>query len=81
MKKIKYIEIKEILENNSLEVKSTISDEQIFLSLKTISNSSENDLSFFSNIRYLNDLKKIKAKACLIDEKFISFCLIIVFQL
>ena len=73
MKKIKYIEIKKVLEKNSLEVKSTISDEQIFLSLKTISNSSENDLSFFSNIRYLKDLKKIKAKACLIDEKFINY--------
>ena len=73
MKKIKYIEIKEILEKNSLEVKSTISDEQIFFSLKTISNSTENDLSFFSNIKYLKDLKKIKAKACLIDEKFINY--------
>ena len=73
MKKIKYIEIKEILEKNSLEVTSTISDEQIFLSLKTISNASENDLSFFSNIRYLNDLKKIKAKACLIDERFTKY--------
>ena len=73
MKKIKYIEIKEILEKNSLEVTSTISDEQIFLSLKTISKASENDLSFFSNIRYLNDLKKIKAKACLIDERFTKY--------
>ena len=73
MKKIKYIEIKEILEKNSLKVKSTISDEEIFLSLKTISNSSENDLSFFSNIRYLNDLKEIKAKACLIEEKFVDY--------
>ena len=73
MKKIKYIEIKEILEKNSLEVTSTISDEQIFLSLKTISNASENDLSFFSNIRYFNDLKKIKAKACLIDERFTKY--------
>ena len=68
MKKIKYTEIKEILEKNSLKVKSSISDEEIFLSLKTITNSSENDLSFFSNIRYLNDLKNIKAKACLIEE-------------
>ena len=73
MKKIKYIEIKELLEKNSLEVKSTIPDEQIFLSLKTITNSSENDLSFFSNIKYLNDLKKIKAKACLINKKYINF--------
>ncbi len=73
MKKIKYKKIKEILEKNSLEVKSKISDEEIFLNLKTISNSSKNDLSFFSNIRYLNDLKKIKAKACLIEEKFINY--------
>ena len=73
MRKIKYKDIKEVLDKNSLEVKSTIPDEQIFLSLKTISNSSENDLSFFSNIKYLNDLKKIKAKACLIDEKYINY--------
>ena len=73
MKKIKYKEIKEILEKNSLKVKSTISNDEIFLSLKTILNSTENDLSFFSNIRYLNDLKKIKAKACLIEEKFVSY--------
>ena len=73
MKKIKYTEIKEILEKNSLKVKSTISNDEIFLSLKTILNSTENDLSFFSNIRYLNVLKKIKAKACLIEEKFLSF--------
>ncbi len=73
MKKIKYKEIKGILEKNSLEVSSKLSEKEIFFNLKTISNSSENDLSFFSNIRYLNDLKKIKAKACLIEEKFISF--------
>ena len=73
MKQIKYIDIRQILEKNSLEVNSSVSDNEIFLSLKTISNSSENDLSFFSNIKYLNDLKKIKAKACLINEKFINY--------
>ena len=73
MKKIKFIEIKEILKKNSLEVKSTISDDEIFLSLNTISNSSENDLSFFSNIRYLNDLKEIKAKACLIEDNYKNY--------
>ena len=72
MKKISYLDIKELLENNSLEVNSTISHKEIFISIKTILNSSENDLSFFSNKRYLNDLKKIKAKACLIEEKYIN---------
>ena len=72
MKKISYLDIKELLENNSLEVNSSISHKEIFISIKTILNSSENDLSFFSNKRYLNDLKKIKAKACLIEEKYIN---------
>ena len=73
MKNIKYIDIKEILEKNSLEVKSAVSEKKIFLSLKTILNSSRDDLSFFSNIRYLNDLKKIKTKAYLIEEKYIKY--------
>ena len=73
MKKIKYKEIKKILRKNSLEVKSKISDNEIFFSLKTILNSSATDLTFFSNIRYIKDLSKIKAKACLIEEKFINY--------
>ncbi|GIR47014.1 MAG: hypothetical protein CM15mP57_0560 [Alphaproteobacteria bacterium] len=70
MKKIKYIEIKNILDKNSLEINSNISDDEIFSSIKTISNSSDKDLSFFSNQKYLNDLKNIKAKACLIEDKY-----------
>ena len=73
MRKIKYKDIKEVLDKNSLEVKSKISDHETFLSINTISNSSYNDLSFFSNIRYLNDLKEIKAKACLIEQKYINY--------
>jgi len=73
LKKIKYIEIKNLLKENSLEIKSEISNEEIFLNIKTISNSSINDLSFFSNLKYLNDLKNIKAKACLIEDKYIEF--------
>ena len=73
MKKIKYIEIKNLLEKNSLEIKSEISNDEIFLNIKTISNSSIDDLSFFSNLKYLKDLKNIKAKACLIEDKYIEF--------
>ena len=72
-KKIKFKDIKNILKKNSLEVYSKITDNENFLKLKSITNSSINDLSFFSNIKYLNDLKNIKAKACLIEEKYIKF--------
>ncbi len=70
MKKIKYKEIKELLNKNSLEILSNISDDEIFSSIKTISNASDKDLSFFSNHRYLDNLKNIKAKACLIENKY-----------
>ena len=70
MKKIKYIEIKELLERNSLEVVSNISNEEFFSNIKTISRALNNDLSFFSNLKYLEDLKNTNAKACLIEKKF-----------
>jgi len=70
LKIIKYKEIKELLNKNSLEIVSKISDDETFSSVKTISNASDKDLSFFSNKRYLNHLKNIKAKACLIENKY-----------
>ncbi len=73
MNNIKFLDIKNILKENSLDVISNLSDEEIFFNIKTISNASENDLSFFSNQKYLTELKKIKAKACIIEDKFKNF--------
>ena len=73
MKKIRYIDIKNIFNKNSLDVNSKISDDEIFFSIKSIKNSTNKDLTFISNQKYLNDLKKIKAKACLIEEKFLEY--------
>ena len=70
MKKIKYKHIKKILKENKLEIESNLSDDEIFLGIKTITNASKDDLSFLSNSKYLNNLKKINAKACLIENKF-----------
>jgi len=70
LKTIKYIDIKNKLIENSLEVISNISDDDTFSNIKTITNSSDGDLSFFSNLKYLGDLKKTKAKACLIENQF-----------
>ena len=48
-KKIKYLDIKNVLENNSIEVISEISEDENFSSIKTITNSTDKDISFFSN--------------------------------
>ena len=73
LKKIKYSEIKQLLEHNFLTVKSNILEDEFFLNIKTISKSTKDDLSFFSNMKYLNDLNKIKAKACLIHKNYINY--------
>lgn len=73
MKTIKYIDIKNILEKNNLEIFSKLNNEEVFSSIKNISSATHNDLSFFSNIKYLNDLKISKSKACLIENKYIQF--------
>ncbi len=73
LKIIKYIDIKNKLIENSLEVISNISDNETFSSIKTITNSSDSDLSFFSNLKYLGDLKTTKAKACLIENQFTKY--------
>tara|TARA_B100000989_G_scaffold296910_1_gene281203 strand:+ start:563 stop:1549 length:987 start_codon:yes stop_codon:yes gene_type:complete len=70
LKKIKYIDIKNKLEKNSIEVNSIISNKEEFSSIKTILKSSDKDLSFFSNQKYVNDLKNIRAKACLIEDQY-----------
>ena len=73
MNNIKFIEIVEFLESRSIAFNSKLSKNTIFASIKTISNSSSDDLSFFTNIRYLNDLKNLKAKACIIESKYITY--------
>ena len=73
MRNIKYSDIKKILEDNGLNVNSELSEDEVFSDIKTIVNSTANDLSFFSNQRYINDLKNIKAKACLINNKYAGF--------
>ncbi len=73
MKKIKYLDIKNKLEKNSIDVSSELLNDESFSAIKTLINSTENDLTFFSNFKYLNDLSKTKAKACLIEKKYIKY--------
>ena len=70
MKKIKYSQIVDILNKNSIDVSSNLNGDETFDQLTSISNAKENDLCFFSNIKYLDDLKFAKAKACIINPKF-----------
>ena len=73
MKKIKYIEIVNTLKEESIYVSSKFNNNDFFNSIKPVSTARDNDLSFFANVKYLNSLKNTKAKACLINEKYVQY--------
>ncbi len=70
MKKIKYTEILDYLKNQSVSVETSLNKDDYFLNINSVSNAKSNDLSFFSNIKYLNNLKQTNSKACLIKKEF-----------
>ncbi len=72
LKKIKYSEIINYLKKHSINAKSDINLDTTFNKISSLNNADQNDLSFLSNIKYLNLLKNTNAKACLINEKYIS---------
>ena len=73
MKNIKYKEIIDCFKQHSINVKSNINNETYFENIKSISSANNKDLSFFSNLKYIDDLKKTKAKACLIKDEYIKY--------
>ena len=73
MKKIKYSEIANKLNANLIDIDSNLDDSVDFNEIKSITKADKYDLSFFSNIKYLNDLKSCKAKACIINKNYIKY--------
>ena len=71
--KIKYLEIKRKLKVNLIDIQSDLDDNTCFYDLKSIQNAGEDDLSFFSNIKYIDNLKSCKAKACIIKNEFVKY--------
>ena len=65
LKQISFLEIRKKLETHSVEITSSINDQTIFNGINSISNAKENEISFFSNIKYLDLLKNFKGKLAL----------------
>ena len=45
----------------------------MFTSLNSITNANENELTFFNDYSQLKKLEKTKAKACLINNKYVKY--------
>ena len=73
MQTIKFSQILSELEKNNIYINNKIDTDMCFNKLNTINSADFNDLTFFSNKKYLNDLKHNKAKACLIQNQFVNY--------
>ena len=71
--KISYKQIVDSLSKYSINISSSLEENSLFSKISSVSNSTNDDLSFFSNIKYLDDLKKTKSKACLINKKYVKY--------
>ncbi len=61
------------LKKNSIKIESNLNDDELFDKISSVEKSTNNDLSFFSNIKYLDYLKNIQAKACIIQKAFVDY--------
>ncbi len=73
MKKIKNSLLFNYLHKNNIKFKSDLKLDEYVHDIKPILNATKNDLTFFSNIKYLKNLKQTKSKACIINKKFVKY--------
>jgi len=64
--KIKYKKIVEFLYDKHINCKSDLNDNFILSGLRSVINAEIDHVTFFSNSKYISDLKKTKASACFI---------------
>ncbi len=73
LKIIKFSQILSELEKYNIYINNKIDKDLHFNKLNTINSADVDDLTFFSNKKYLNDLKNNRAKACFIQSQFVSY--------
>mgnify|MGYP001181122464 CR=1 FL=1 len=71
--KIIYLDIKHLLVSNNINPSSDLTDSDYFTSLNSLTNADKNELIFFNDISQLKKLEKTKAKACLINNKYLKY--------
>ena len=61
------------LDSHKVKVNTNLDPNIEFSNIRSILSCDHDDITFFSNEKYLDNLKFTKAKACLINEKYVSF--------
>ena len=73
MKNIKYLDIINKFKLESIEVNSNLQMDITFENLKSLLEANTNDLTFFSNVKYIDYLKSCNAKACIISDRYSEY--------
>ena len=68
-KKNTFEEIKNFLENFSINISTNIKSDEIFFGINSITKASVKNITFYNDYKYLLQLKDTKAKACLITKE------------
>jgi UDP-3-O-[3-hydroxymyristoyl] glucosamine N-acyltransferase len=71
--KITYFDINKLLTSYNISPISDLQENDFFTSLNSITNANENELTFFNDTSQLQQLQKTKAKACLINNKYLKY--------
>ena len=61
------------LQKNSVNIISELDKNTFFENIGTLKYANKNDLTFFHNTKYLNDLQNTKGKACFIENKYTKY--------
>ncbi len=73
MKKINFKQIADYFKSFAINYDSIFHDNDFFIKINSIDNAQNDDLTFFSNPKHINNLKNTSAKGCLINKKFIKY--------
>ena len=66
-------DIENYLLKHSVNISSELDKNFLFNSISTLRFANKNDLTFFHNTKYLNDLQSTKGKACFIQNKYTKY--------
>ena len=65
--------LKSFFSDNSISIVSNISNNQMLTGIGSLSNSTNQQITFFNNLKYVNDLRQTRALGCFVSKNHVSF--------
>ena len=69
---ISFLNIKIFFESKKINIEGDIADNEIFHSIGSLNTANNSQLTFFHNLKFMNNVSLTNAKACFIKKEFVS---------